>query len=143
MENIISHKVVRALNLQMVKRPKPYKISWVKKGVDMQVTETCNLTFSIRKNFINDAICNVVDMDVCYIILGRPWKYDIRAVYDGRVNSYSFRWKGKNIKLLTSSTHPATNTKLDLGNSTTVSKAGILATYKEVRCLFVVVIREE
>lgn len=32
--------------------------------MDTLVIELCNLSFSIRKNFINDVLCDVIDMDV-------------------------------------------------------------------------------
>ena len=34
-------------------------------------------------------------MDVCHIILGRPWKYDRKFVRDGRKNTYSLEKEGK------------------------------------------------
>ena len=29
-------------------------------------------------------------MDRCHLLLGRPWQYDKRVVYDGYKNTYSF-----------------------------------------------------
>ena len=34
-------------------------------------------------------------MHVCHILLGRPWKYDIEVVHDGRKNTYSLEKDGK------------------------------------------------
>ena len=34
-------------------------------------------------------------MDVCHILLGRPWKYDRKFVHDGRKNTYSVEKDGK------------------------------------------------
>ena len=34
-------------------------------------------------------------MDVCHILLGRPWKYDMKVVHDGRKNTYSLEKDGK------------------------------------------------
>lgn len=39
-------------------------------------------------------------MDLCHLILGRPWQYDITAIHDGRANTYTIEWKGKQLKLL-------------------------------------------
>lgn len=99
-ENIISAKVVKLLGLQTTKHDNPYKISWVKKRVDAMITKFCQVTFSIGKNFVRDVNCNVLVMDVCHIILGRPWQYDIAVWYDCRANEYSFVWKGKKLHLL-------------------------------------------
>ena len=34
-------------------------------------------------------------MDVCHILLGRPWQYDKKVVHDGRKNTYSLEKDGK------------------------------------------------
>ena len=51
--------------------------------------------------------CDVVDMNVCHIILGRPWQYDKKAKYDGYKNTYEIQWGEKRITFLPiqSSTH--------------------------------------
>ena len=35
-------------------------------------------------------MCDVMPMDVCHILLGRPWQYDRVAVHDGKKNTYKF-----------------------------------------------------
>jgi hypothetical protein len=39
-------------------------------------------------------------MDVCHILLGRPWQYDRNVVHDGRMNTYTLEKDGKTHKLL-------------------------------------------
>ena len=39
-------------------------------------------------------------MDVCHILLGRPWKYDRNVFHDGRKNTYSLEKDGKKCTLL-------------------------------------------
>ena len=39
-------------------------------------------------------------MDVCHILLGRPWQYDRKAIHDGRKNTYSMEKDGKTHTLL-------------------------------------------
>ncbi|XP_028552314.1 uncharacterized protein LOC114580044 [Dendrobium catenatum] len=39
-------------------------------------------------------------MDVCHLILGRPWQFDAGVMYDDRANTYSLEWKGKRLRLL-------------------------------------------
>lgn len=34
--------------------------------------------------------CDIMLMDVCHILLGRPWKYDRKVVHDGETNCYKF-----------------------------------------------------
>ena len=33
-------------------------------------------------------LCDVMPMDVCYILLGRPWQFDRATVHDGKKNTY-------------------------------------------------------
>jgi len=40
-ENIVSRGLVAALQLKTKKHPNPYKISWIKKGAEMKVMDTC------------------------------------------------------------------------------------------------------
>jgi hypothetical protein len=44
--------------------------------------------------------CDVVPMEACCLLLGRPWEYDTDARHHGRSNIYTFRHKDKNITLL-------------------------------------------
>ncbi|PKU63849.1 hypothetical protein MA16_Dca010767 [Dendrobium catenatum] len=39
-------------------------------------------------------------MDICHLILGRPWQFDVGDVHDGRAKTYSFEWKQRKIRLL-------------------------------------------
>ena len=33
-------------------------------------------------------------MDVCHVLLGRPWKYDMNVIYGGRKNTYTLEKNG-------------------------------------------------
>ena len=46
---IISRTMVTKVGLKTEKHPSPYKISWIKRGAETTVTETCHLQFSIGK----------------------------------------------------------------------------------------------
>jgi hypothetical protein len=43
---------------------------------------------------------DVVSMDACSLLLGRPWKFDTDAIHYGRSNKYTLMHKGKKIVLL-------------------------------------------
>lgn len=45
-------------------------------------------------------LCDVMLMDVCHILLGRPWKFDRKVVHDGRMNTYTLEKDGKKHTLL-------------------------------------------
>ncbi|XP_013624657.1 PREDICTED: uncharacterized protein LOC106330787 [Brassica oleracea var. oleracea] len=48
----------------------------------------------------DEGVCNILPMDACDILLGRPLQFDKRAVHDGFTNRHSFDHKGKNITLV-------------------------------------------
>ena len=56
-------------------------------------------------------------MDVCYLLLGRPWKYDRKVIYDGVKNTYTFRKNGHKIVLAPLKLAIATVSKLEEKNS--------------------------
>ena len=33
-------------------------------------------------------------MDVCHVLLGRPWKFDRKVIHDGNRNYYKFKMGG-------------------------------------------------
>ena len=39
-------------------------------------------------------------MDACHLLLGRPWLYDRKVMYDGFLNTYSFSFNSTKITLL-------------------------------------------
>jgi len=73
-ENAVSKEMVSKFDLKTETHPAPCKIEWIKRG-----TERCRFTFSIGKHYSDSILCDVVEMDACYLILGRPWQFDIDA----------------------------------------------------------------
>ncbi|XP_020692917.1 uncharacterized protein LOC110107098 [Dendrobium catenatum] len=126
-ENVVSRSLVQALQLKTTKNPQPYKISWVKKGVEISIVDMCRVNFSIGKSYTCEVLCDVIDMDVCHMILGYPWQYDNGVVYDCRQNTYSFEWKGRKLRLLPHTPVPNTNPVKDKAVLNIVSGATLLA----------------
>lgn len=88
-ENIISKEVVKKLKLPLEKHPNPYKISWFQRGNEVPVTSRCLVKFTLGKVVDDEAWCDVVPMDACHILLGRPWLYDRDMVHLTRANTCS------------------------------------------------------
>ena len=65
-----------------------------------EVKESWTFTFSIGKKYQSTITCDVLQMTVCHVILGKPWQYDNKAMYDGFKNTYEVQWGEKTIAFL-------------------------------------------
>ncbi|KAE8672853.1 putative CCCH-type zinc finger family protein [Hibiscus syriacus] len=74
-ENVVSEEVVQKLQLKTDRHPKPYKLSWLNKDSEVTVDRRCLVSFSIGRKYFDNAWCDVVSMDACHILLGRPWQF--------------------------------------------------------------------
>jgi hypothetical protein len=89
-ENVIVEEAVQKLGLKTEKHLAPYRLEWLKEGNKVIVSKCCLVNFSIENKYEDKAWCDVVAMDACHLLLGRPWQYDRNAHHDGRKNTYSF-----------------------------------------------------
>ncbi|PKI38563.1 hypothetical protein CRG98_040996, partial [Punica granatum] len=94
-ENIVSAEVVHKLGLCIEQHPKPYKLAWLKRGSEVSVSKRALVTFSIGSRYRDSIWCDVVIMDACHLLLGRPWQFDRSVSHDGRTNKYSFTHNGE------------------------------------------------
>ncbi|KAK9732688.1 hypothetical protein RND81_04G015300 [Saponaria officinalis] len=97
--NAASTMMVEKLNLPTLNHPQPYKLRWLSRGTEIQVDKQVPLPFSIGKAYNNQVLCDVIPMDACHILLGRPWAFDRDIVHFGRSNTYSFRHDGRRVTL--------------------------------------------
>jgi len=67
--------------------------------------------FSIRKSYFDEVWCDIIPMDACHVLLGRPWRYGRRVTHDGYFNTYSFVKDGKKITLTPLAPHQMPKTK--------------------------------
>jgi hypothetical protein len=98
-DNLVSTKMVENLELEMTTHPTPYKVSWLQKGHQVIVTRQCLVEFKIG-GYRDEILCDVIPMDVCHILMGRPWQYDKNAIHDGRRNTYTLEKNGRTHMLL-------------------------------------------
>lgn len=101
-DNLISEEAVQKLALKTENRPKPYKLQWLKKGGEVTVSKRALVHFSVGTTYKDDVWCDVVAMDACHLLLGRPWEYDRNIDHNGRTNTYSFLFGGVKITLVPS-----------------------------------------
>lgn len=79
--------------------PTPYKVSWLEKGHQVTMTEQFNVEMQIG-TYRDVILCDIMPMDVCHLLLGRPWQFDRKAIHDGRRNTYTIEKDGVNHTLL-------------------------------------------
>jgi hypothetical protein len=98
-DNLVSTEMVEKLELETTDHPSPYKVSWLQKGHQVSVTKQCLVEFKIG-GYNDKILCDVIPMDVCHLLLGRPWQYDRNVVHDGRMNTYTLEKNGRTHRLL-------------------------------------------
>ena len=100
--NLASTMLVEKLSLPTRKHPNPYHIQWLNDGGKIKITRSVRVPFSMGaySDFVD---CDVIPMEACSLLLGRPWQYDTDSLHHGRSNHYSFIFKGKKIII-----HPMT-----------------------------------
>ncbi|KAK1682138.1 hypothetical protein QYE76_042986 [Lolium multiflorum] len=96
--NLASTELCEKLNLTLRKHPHPYHVQWLsdKGNVKIQHIVTVNFKIGPYEDIIE---CDVVPMTVCYMLLGRPWQFDKKAIHDGYSNAYTFKVKDKKFEL--------------------------------------------
>ena len=96
--NLASSEMVEKLALSTKPHPHPYYIQWLNNSGKAKVTKLVHINFAIG-NYHDVVECDVVPMQACNILLGRPWQFDRDSMHHGRSNQYSFLYHGKKIVL--------------------------------------------
>jgi len=116
--NFTPQSMVDNLKLLITPHPKPYTIQWFNQSKGLQISTQCLLSLSIGKTYKDEICCDIVPMDACHVLLGRPWLFDRRVMHDGRMDTYTFTKDHKKITLtpLKSSfpSKPKENPKMDV-----------------------------
>jgi len=75
-DNVASSSMVEKLNLLAMAHPHPYNIKWLNQGKGLQVNSRCLISFSIGKNYQDEIWSDIIPVDACHMLLGRPWLFD-------------------------------------------------------------------
>src|SRR5271156_1945210 len=97
-DNIISEEAIQKLNLVRIPHDHPYRVTWLTKGHKVLVNEQAWVEFSIV-GYQDRILCDILPMDACHLLLGRPWQYDRDVVYHGKKNMYTFKKDGTTFKI--------------------------------------------
>ena len=74
-------------------------MQWFNDCGALRVNQVVTVPSSIGR--YNDHVeCDVVPMQACQLLLGRPWLYDRDVQIFGRTNKLAFMYKGEQISLL-------------------------------------------
>ncbi|XP_038719816.1 uncharacterized protein LOC120012462 [Tripterygium wilfordii] len=118
----------------------PYKLSWLKKGSEVNVSPRCLVPFSMGSRYVDKVWCDIVAMDACHLLLGRPWQFDRNVSQDGKQNTYSFMFEKVRIVLYPGRGNKA-KTSVDDGTSL-LARYDFIGEVIETRLIFVVVGKE-
>lgn len=91
--------LVDKLGLQTVRHPHPSHVQWLNNSGIVKVTTMVRLAFSIA-DYRDKVDCDIVPMQACHLLLGRPWQFDVDATHFGRSNKHTFIHKGKKVVLI-------------------------------------------
>ncbi|XP_060190640.1 uncharacterized protein LOC132619902 [Lycium barbarum] len=92
--NAISQFLVESMKFPTDKHTSRYKLQWFNECGKMRVNKQAIIKFGIGK-YQDEILCDVMPMQACHLLLGRPWQFDIDAQHSGRTNKYLFVVKGK------------------------------------------------
>ena len=85
--NTISSYLVYALSLSTWRLPKPRYMQWMNQGGTLKIMHRARVKFLVG-NYTDTVDCDVVPMNACHLLLGRPWQFDLDATHKGRSNCY-------------------------------------------------------
>nr|GEY20410.1 transposon Ty3-I Gag-Pol polyprotein [Tanacetum cinerariifolium] len=78
---------------------RPVSTYVAQKGQSCQSYSSSSSALFHCNKYTDELWCEVIPMDACHILLGRPWLYDRRVKHDGYRNTYSFKKDGVSITL--------------------------------------------
>ena len=94
--NGISKAMVASLRLSTQRIPKPKHLEWLNSWDMVKVThKVCVCVAFIGCEYADEVECDVLPLEVCRLLLGRPWQYNDNPIHAGRANTYTFFLDGK------------------------------------------------
>ena len=82
-KKLISEEVVKKLDLPMTPHSQPYTIGWLHQGRDLCIIQQCCFPYDI-KPFKDVVLCNIYPLEVCDVILGKPYFWKRHVMYESR-----------------------------------------------------------
>ncbi|XP_059078066.1 uncharacterized protein LOC131876639 [Cryptomeria japonica] len=95
---MVAIEMLDKLKLKRLPHTTPYKVSWLSKGHHVLVDEQAWVDFEIG-DYKDRVLCDILPMDACHLLLGRPWQFDVKAMHDGEKNSCLITKGGKEFQM--------------------------------------------
>ncbi|KAK9689361.1 hypothetical protein RND81_09G054900 [Saponaria officinalis] len=85
--NAVSRDLVDTLKLPTNNHPRPYKLHWLDGNNGILVKKQALISLKLGP-YEDEVWCDVIPMNACHVLLGRPWQFDRKVEHDGRSNVY-------------------------------------------------------
>jgi hypothetical protein len=109
--NLIYEALVKKMGLETKPHMKPCPLGSVCDKEKLNVTRQCRIIFAISSKLIDEIDLDVVPLDICGIVLGSPYLYDIKSFLFRHENKYHLTKEG--VKYIVRSHNMRVNTTLD------------------------------
>jgi hypothetical protein len=86
--------MVASLGLSTWRIPEPKHVEWLNSCGMLKITHKVRVPFTVD-DYVDEVECDVLPLEVCGLLLGRPWQYDHNAIHARRANTYSCMHDGK------------------------------------------------
>ena len=86
------------MKLERIAHYNPYKVTWLNKRQHVLVGEKACIEFTIGR-YKDRVLYDILPMDACHLLLGRPWKFYNQDIHDGTKRAYSFKKDRVNFKI--------------------------------------------
>ncbi|KAF2316939.1 hypothetical protein GH714_007125 [Hevea brasiliensis] len=92
-ENIINRRAIQKLSLAFeTSTSLHYRMN---QGSWRNLSERALQSSFFIGKYVDKTYCDIVDMDACHILLGRPWQFDVNEKHSGQKNTYQLEKEGK------------------------------------------------
>jgi len=96
--NIVSALLVEKLGLQPRRHPHTYHIQWFYNSGTVKVSAMIHL--SLLGDYHSEVDCDIVPIQACHLLLGRPWQFDVDSVHFRWSNKHTFIHNDKKVVLV-------------------------------------------
>ena len=72
--NLASHEMIDKLQLPTIQHPRPYRLHWMNDCGNLKVNRQVKVHIELG-HYEDDVLCDIVPMQACHILLGRPLQF--------------------------------------------------------------------